>query len=251
MDAVDDDASERELAVLRRRAYGRDADINTDPVARARLIALEDRLRGRRAGGDAGEPAAPAHAPTPVPPPSRHPAWHTALVATCAAVAVVLAALAGAARHGGEGVVHVDARTGLVIADPVVAAFVSSPQTRLLLSIPLDGSFGDYVDLPERPRPELPDASPPRWLDRLGSYWVEQLWIGRTESGRACLVIELGDTTRGRCADPADFERGSLLAAVLHAELTKSPDGMRPGESLAFWWRPGGSVDVLVGPAPG
>src|SRR5690606_20799220 len=145
---------------------------------------------------------------------------------------------------------HLDARTGLIIADPVVAAFVTSPQTRLLLSIPLDGSFGDYVDLPARDAPDLPDASPAQWLDRLGRYYVDQLWIGRAEAGRACLVVELGDTTRGRCADPADFDEGSLLTAVPHGELRDRPDGMRPDQSLGFWWRPGGQVDVLVGPAP-
>ena len=246
MDAVDD-AQERELAVLRRRAYGPDADIDTDPVARARLIELEERLRGR----DAGEPAAPPDADGPAPPARRRPAWHTALVVTCAAAAIVLGVIAGTAPHAGEGVVLVDARTGVRITDSVIAGFVTSPHTRLLLSIPLDGSFGDYVDLPARAAPHLPDSSPARWLDRLGSYYVEQLWIGRTEAGRACLVVELGDTTRGRCIDPADFDDGGLLVAVPHAELSERPDGMRPGESLGFWWRPGGRVDVLVGPAPG
>ncbi|MDQ2670468.1 MAG: hypothetical protein M3Y31_07550, partial [Gemmatimonadota bacterium] len=144
MDGVDREAEERELATLRRRAYGPDADIDADPVARARLIALEDRLRGRKAGVDAGEPADPADAAAPEPPPEpstpRRPAWHSTLVASCAAAAVVLGALAAGVSAGDASTSdgHLDARTGLIIADPVVAAFVTSPQTRLLLSIPLD-----------------------------------------------------------------------------------------------------------------
>ncbi|HET8927539.1 MAG TPA: hypothetical protein VFN24_06865 [Microbacterium sp.] len=251
MDAMDRDAEERELAVLRRRAYGPDADIDSDPAARAQLIALEDQLRGRDAGADGGEPVASPNANAPGPAASRRPAWHTALLASCAAAALLLGALAWAsmyARDASESVVHLDARTGLEIADPAVAAFVMAPQTRLLLSIPLDGSFGDYVDLPARAVPDLPDASPAQWLDRLGSYYVDQLWIGRAEAGSACLVVEIGDSTRGRCTEPADFDEGSLLLAVSHAELSKRPDGMGPSDSLGFWWRPGGHVDVLVGP---
>jgi hypothetical protein len=254
MGAMDPDAEERELAALRRRAYGPDADIDSDPEALGRLIALEDRLRDEPdARGDADGRAAAPEADAAVPPASRRPAWHTALLASCAAAALMLGALAGAGTYApdaSEPLVHVDARTGLEIADPAVAAFVMSPQTRLLLSIPLDGSFGDYVDLPARAAPDLPDASPARWLDRLGSYYVEQLWIGRTEAGRACLVVELGDTARGRCIEPADFDEGSLLLAVPHDELSERPDGMGPGDSIGFWWRPGGRVDVLVGPAP-
>ena len=40
---------QRELDALRRRAYGPDADIFDDPVAVARLTALEDLVRGERA----------------------------------------------------------------------------------------------------------------------------------------------------------------------------------------------------------
>lgn len=61
---IDEDA--RELADLRRRAYGPDADIHADPVALARLSELErmrEAERGRR-DAPAGASAAPAAAPS-------------------------------------------------------------------------------------------------------------------------------------------------------------------------------------------
>ena len=64
MTDVDVDA---ELAALRARAYGADADIHDDPVALARLRDLEER---RRIMGEAAvAPSAPA-APAVAPPPS-------------------------------------------------------------------------------------------------------------------------------------------------------------------------------------
>lgn len=97
-------AEQRELDTLRSRAYGPAADIALDPVAMARLIELEERVRLERfpratepaavdaleAEGGAGAPAGSADVTPAAPNPARGPRWHTALVAATAAIAVLL-----------------------------------------------------------------------------------------------------------------------------------------------------------------
>jgi hypothetical protein len=104
-----------ELAALRRRAYGPDADIFADLEAVARLTELEDRGRHDRfpvtPDSAAETPAAQTRAAADSSPavsdaaviavsPARAPRWHGALVAGTAAASVALAAVAwNAARE--------------------------------------------------------------------------------------------------------------------------------------------------------
>ncbi|MBU4464433.1 MAG: hypothetical protein KKH75_01160, partial [Actinobacteria bacterium] len=127
---MSDEVSTHELEALRRRAYGPDADIDSDPAALARLIALEDLAhRHEPAPGDAlagGEPdaaapaapilnAEPGSGPVPAtlltPPPRRTRGHTTAVVA----IAVVTLALGVTASRGANAP---DASAPSFTADP-------------------------------------------------------------------------------------------------------------------------------------
>ncbi|MGZ8803737.1 MAG: hypothetical protein ACXWZG_00360, partial [Microbacterium sp.] len=176
-----DDADVAELADLRRRAYGPDADIDTDPAAVARLDELETRARLRFAARSApGEsdleperrvelthsltgapiPAVgettvttvvtdPAHAAGPAGPAMERPPRRGRRIALIAGVAAV-AVLAVVQATGGSNAPQ-PAESPLAASEvkPVAMPASDSSETRLV-DIPLDRSLARYV--PQTPR---------------------------------------------------------------------------------------------------
>ncbi|WP_438354431.1 hypothetical protein [Microbacterium sp. CJ88] len=270
---MDDDAAE--LARLRRRAYGPDADIDRDPSALARLIELEDAVRAPAASaaeaaptGGAAEAAAPVlvdREPDPrgfveVPEgavaaagaASARPRWHTALVAVVAAAAVVLAA-AGATRT-------TDASSPARSVDPAPTVsitplgagspFAGDPTTRVLITVSIGGSLGDYFDRPVAgDAPAFPVAEDMQWSAPLGRYYGRELWLGRSRSGLPCLAIVAKPDVHAGCTTPHEFGLQGLTVTLPYAEISPAdrPDGMTSTESLGFQWLPDQSVVIGVG----
>lgn len=270
-----DAGARAELAALRRRAYGRDADIAADPVASARLRELEDLLRlasappvppaddraAARTHADTADLDETATTPGPergaTPPPvprptaevrrARRTMW---LVTVGAAVAVVIAIAVSPALRGGD---------PTQIADPPESGsnapafeFAVPAGADLLIQVPIDGSFGSYRDLPDADVPLLPELGDVTWAEPLGEYYGYDLWIGAvvTADGEELCVIASATTLQdGSCGSRRDWEGGALVASVpyLATEPDGQPDGLAPGESLRFWWTPDDTVYVLRG----
>lgn len=144
-------------------------------------------------------------------------------------------------------------------------AFAHGEGTRVLFTIPIDGSFGSFANLPADGVPEFGAAvdaggaggAPSdviRWAERLGTYYGVGVWITGLEGADAanrelCLVIELETgAVRARCAPRPLWELGALVATVSPDELTaeERPESMSDADVLAFWWTED-SVAVLQG----
>jgi hypothetical protein len=289
-----DAATRAELDRLRVRAYGPAADIAGDPRALRRLIDLEAQwLEDRGGGGDEAsavppppEPAAgpepppraaapavapvvvAAPAPAPATVPVRAPAVRPALSRRAA---IALAAISGAVilTVGGMTLVRM-----LEPPEPAVTARILAPAVRdartaysfawdrdavPLLQIPLDGSFGRYIDLPSATEvPEFPATGTVEWAYPLGKYFGWDLWIaGASVDGTGlqrehCIVVERGDGVRGRCVPAALRAQSALLVSVPFASIAPEdrPIGMAPDERLGFWWNHDRAVTVMLGDDP-
>lgn len=273
------DDARRELAELQRRAYGADADIHSDPAALARLRVLEDAERARRhpappvevpraapalaATGEShavGERSATATetAPASPPPPALRWRW-------VAAAAVAVAVLAGGAAvvralsPDTTGTPNASpAPTRTASSDTIVQAvdqlerYTGDPSTRVLFRIPLDNSFGrDSALSTDDEAPVLPTTAPATWVRAIGNYFTARVWIARTTAGESCMVVIVADSARhARCVVADMFEASTLLTRVPFAELDPKhrPPSMTAAQSLGFWWRPHGPLEVMVGP---
>jgi hypothetical protein len=278
MDAADG----AELAELRRRAYGPFPDIAGDEHALARLIALEALARaddaapppGRAAqaraeegpaeqqpaalqsagtadGGDVGG----ARHPSPLPITRRRRPARGLLIGGAVAAAVAIAAWAGVAITPEGGI---ESGAGSSPADAYIdrkeaQSFAEDESAIVLLRIPLDGSFGNYIDLPtDEPVPEFPLSGETDWVAPLGEYYGWDLWIaaGTDALQRVhCVLIERGVASRSRCVPAALRTSGVLLVSVPYALIApdERPPGMLDGYRLGFWWRDDGEVTVLMG----
>lgn len=287
-----DAATRAELDRLRVRAYGPVADIAGDAPALRRLIELESLLLEDRGGDEASavppppDPAAAAApavvasavapasvvavppAPAPAPAPARAPAVRPALSRRAA---IVLAAISGALilAVGGMTLVRM-----LEPPEPPVTARTLAPAVRdartaysfawdrdavPLLQIPLDGSFGRYIDLPSATEvPEFPATGTVEWAYPLGRYFGWDLWIaGASVDGTGlqrehCIVVERGDGVRGRCVPAALRAQSALLVSVPFASIAPEdrPVGMAPDERLGFWWNHDRAVTIMLGDDP-
>ena len=153
---------QRELDALRRRAYGPDADIYDDPVAVARLTALEDLVRLERAPREheatttVPDPATrPVMSAQPGPAtlsdtlgvasgPPRSPRWHSGLVTGTAAVAVLLGAAAWTAGQAApaDGPPSAHAKTAAIANERRAAGY------EVGYGLYLDGLRNEVLDLP-------------------------------------------------------------------------------------------------------
>lgn len=150
--------------------------------------------------------------------------------------------------------------------DPVIAAsgpggeaeqaysLVRDPESEVALRIPLDGSFGDYIDLPTTGRvPDFPTGGAMEWVMPLGEYYGWDLWIAGARGalqGEHCVLIERDDMARSRCV-PAALRGGSALLVSVPFDLIavdERPRGMVDGERVGFWWGEDTEVTVLRGP---
>jgi hypothetical protein len=266
-----DAATRAELDALRARAYGPSADIAGDPAALARLVALEELALPRTTTtlqADPGPTPSPRvgdpapRDPTsstarivevlPAPAGRARPRWHAAAVAMVAALTVPLgitAALQALTPPAPtEAPIPDDAREAL--------AFTNDPTADVLITVRIDGSFGDYVDIPSSGDvPLFPVEGLMTWVEPLGDYYGWKLWIGGARGAiddENCLLLDGDATMRANCVTVDLKSQGALLLSVPFDEIppTERPDGMTPGQSLGFWWGTDGTVKILLAPTP-
>jgi hypothetical protein len=251
---VDDDVAE--LAALRRRAYGPDADIDGDPAALARLDELE--TRARRALAPVSPPvvekppqpvvaAAPAAA-TVVGQQVARPhgfRWRAAVVAGVVAVAVLVVAQAvvgPTVQPGAESSVEPTAA-----ADPVVVRALDASETTLV-DIPLDRSLARYV--PQPAAPEIAVEGGLQWAESLGPYYGVTLWLARAaDTGQRCIMLmDEGSRTYSRCASDDRFLGGLLDVAVPYGDVAPEdrPARMTSGQNLVFRWTAERGVSIVL-----
>ena len=282
-----DAATRAELEALRRRAYGPEADIHDDPVALARLQELEERPPG---SADRPEPAEPEPLPAetaslaaestpagtaaisePSTAASRAPAsGRPSLVrsAVFGAAAVVVAVVVGSAvwtsvdpstapsptvsptsgtQVSAAPTIEQPGLTGIGILTGV------DPDAEELLRITLDGSFGNFIDLPlDGDAPVFPTSQRLEWAAPLGVYYGWDLWIaGGTgaDEDDYCLLIRREDDVRAHCAGVVLRRFGALQVSVAAADIDpqRRPAQMTDSQRIAFWWLDGGEVEIVLG----
>lgn len=268
MRSVDDDATE--LAELRRRAYGPDADIASDPSALARLVVLEDAARAPASNVHAapGPPDGDIEtAPTPrdsaVSAPTdatrvsgrrQRPPWHSGLVLGVAAVAIVLASIGAEAPA-------LPTTTAAASTPPAPDPFGSASPfhgdltAHVLTQVPTDGTL-DALGPPDPPT--FPIAEDLRWSSSLGNHYGWDLWLARSRSGFPCLALARdGEKVRADCILPSRFDEGALVVTLPYEAIpsTERPEGMAPFQSVGFAWLTDDEVSIILGwatdpPAP-
>jgi hypothetical protein len=249
---VDDEVTE--LAALRRRAYGPDADIDADPQALLRLQALENRARHASAAVDAPSVEEPPDAIAALPEraappavteagsPGRRLGWRAVVVAGIAVVAVLVAGQV----MGPQTVDPVaDASPAASPGAPLVdRAGTGSEAT--LVDIPLDRSLARYVEQPAAP--QFPVDGGLRWAESLGAYYGWTVWLARSASGQRCILLDRSDRTFTRCAEEEGFLVGLLEESVPFADLAPDyrPARMTDRDSLVFRWTPERGLSILL-----
>ncbi len=243
-----------ELAVLRARAYGADADIRDDPEAMARLRLLEDQERSRRDEKPPLPSSAPERPPlpvsVPVPTGSSSPAHGAAAPAVTpapGAATVTVAPLSGDGSRVSEAVVpgRVPRRRppGRVLAacalTAVVTAAVTVPATLWT------SSFGDRPYAVLEPTVGVPngvffspESNPLRYEDFLGL----EISVGGLDyrAGERCILIDLdpqpaeySENTRGACS-PAGFGAVVDIPAVEIAQSSEAREALGDITALRF-----------------
>lgn len=267
-----DAAARAELDALRRRAYGRDADIAGDRVALERLSELEGLALAARPGAapapsrTAGSPEPEASIPDPLTqgaPVSK--AGQTAdgpatgvrsprrplIVGLVASVTLFAAAL---------GAVH-----GQAVPEPTRAgaAIASSPtrpaDTELTASgrvtIPLlvDRVSGEFIDVSSRPAVAmLPAHGVATWAQPLGVYYGWALWVAGVSSRHGpenCLLLTDGTATAAQCFRHDDAAReGAVEVSLAYDKLAEDqrPLGMTPDERVTFGWDGGAYMTMEI-----
>ena len=171
--------AERELARLRRRAYGPDADIAADPKAAARLSELESAARGDRTPSrfaDSADKTPPRDWADRTTPPAtdgsgpettagrwrRHPIWVAAVTAAlCAAIAIGVSFVSAGPKP-----------------DAALAATGDAPSSTLMRNISwLFSSYG--VD---------PDT-----MVSHGDFAAVSVWTAEAKGERRCLFLTVND----------------------------------------------------------
>lgn len=253
-----DDAAE--LALLRRRAFGPDADIGDDPAALARLDELETRVRARFAHSSAAElpeapiaaadvvleerglPAAAVIVGRPADPPRRL-GWRTAVTAGVAALAVVVVAQAVIGPPAAPTAASPEATAP---AD-AVAVRAADDSEMTLVEIPLDRSLARYVDQPATP--QFPVAGGLRWAESLGAYYGWTVWLARSDAGERCILLDRGDKNAARCSSEERFLGGLLDVTLPYGDVAPEyrPTRMAGGQTLVFRWSPERGVSIVLG----
>ncbi len=274
-----------ELATLRKRAYGRHADISRDPAAMARLSELEARVRPAMPAAASPDDVPGARAPhgevlrddvegdkpvnellnddaSPVdrPKPARAPQplrWGVGAAVAIAAIAIVGYSLTQQPVSSPDATS--DSQNQNQSPDPASTEgppryfYVADPRTESLQQLQLDPWPSSAIDAKSSSGlPPFPSEIDMDWAESLGEYYGWDLWIagGGVDSGAEhCLVIVRGDETRGRCATPADQSVGILRVALSRDDIdpAEQPHAMAPEDRLRFWWRHSGVIDIVLG----
>ena len=218
----------RELAALRSRAYGPDADINGDADALARLIELEDLARADGAPDVA--PARAESAPTHGLRAGTDRETATAVVTDESSTASeVTAPRAGWRRVPLWAYILCALALGIIIGAMVPSLFSPHPVTTLQ-QVPIEGKPLDFQMYGVRA------ASPVRYE----SFHDLEVWSARTTQGSTCIVVanDAGEWVATGCApepltpsadvvfyegmrpiDGLDLPDGSLLRFVLREDV--------------------------------
>jgi hypothetical protein len=132
-------------------------------------------------------------------------------------------------------------------------AFPADPHTESLLEVRLDGSFGNYIDLPTTAAtPKFPTSDTLEWISPLGEYYGWNLWIassGGDDDDEHCILIERDDDVRSRCVDVGDKPLGTLRVSLAGSDIDsdEQPRVMADDQRVRFWWHRTGIVDVVLG----
>lgn len=237
-----DDALEVELAVLRARAYGVDADIEDDPRAAARLAELEAWHTDRT--GEVGEADAPFREPArhthhaPPTPDTTDAALPGPLVEDVGESRMPRAArvrdgLARAARSR-VGVFAAGAATAAAAALLVVSWFaLQAPEPDAVLYETSVRDREQVQRLADYARVLLVDEST---LRGHGSFRGVQLWTATSTLGNRCLLAIEPSTDRFLGADcvPPDAEPTVAIYDVPVRSLDEWHDGLPRGTVVRF-----------------
>jgi hypothetical protein len=166
-------------------------------------------------------------------------------------VAIVLGVAAAVLRGAGGAPV---AETSVDVRDAL--AFANHPSSELLITVRIDGSFGDYVDIPSSGDvPLFPVEGLMTWVEPIGDYFGWRVWLGGARGAiddENCLLLDGDGTMRADCV-PVDLKsEGALLLSVPFAEIPpdERPPTMTEEQSLGFWWAMDGTVKILLAPTP-
>ncbi|MFS0732762.1 hypothetical protein ABC304_12255 [Microbacterium sp. 1P10UB] len=261
--ATDDDAAERELEQLRRRAYGPAADIARDPDALRRLEALEQIVRTRAAERDVDDRAPVTRVAQPVggPTPPRGTVATVAAADVPASPGATAGASstvpAGAARAPGPGHVVSWWRRRSVWVAAVAGAAVEAAAV-----------WGGMTLLAPQPAATLQAVSSTA-EERLSafddgyaqSYGIEEsdaqrfetyrgvtVWVAPTRTGGSCLVVTTDTVgTYGGACVPRGMEPMFDLM-VYQGMVPEVVEGLPVGSVARFTYRDGTIlVDEAIG----
>ncbi|MBU4464618.1 MAG: hypothetical protein KKH75_02100 [Actinobacteria bacterium] len=234
-------------------ASERAVDVATGPATEPVAAQAHPVLR-RTDAADPGTPSAtdPAAPPSSDPaasdPPSpdaaapRHTRARRRWIAAAVAVALAAAGLAawGAIAPG----------ISPAPVDPTprpVSPLAGDPSARVLVELPIDAAPPTPLDQTNPPGFPVPEGL--AWTSSYGTTYGWELWIARTQSGIPCLAVRRGTDVIANCAVVDPFGPDGVDVLVPYAAMPREdlPEGMTPGQSLAFWWPAGDSVLIAVG----
>lgn len=231
-----------ELAALRRRAYGPDADIDADPDAQARLAELEHESARRGPSGSAG--AATDAEPVSVRPGS---------ISTSDAIVVPLPPDTASVRvtagrmRGLTAFIAVGTSVLAVFAlGPVVLDRLNQPQPVARLE-PLDEvPRGTALPMIEPEQLRFWGVTDPDFVPH-GEYGALDVWSTTGARGRQCLAVSVGGEVSGfHCTASTIDTVVDVLS--LNSWVPQAPEGGRiPLESTIHFVLHEGVVEVYVG----
>jgi hypothetical protein len=248
-----DAAARSELAALRRRAYGPDADIAGDKAAWERLSALEELALADRSMSAPAPPGVGGTVdPTPDAPAARRLSPRRLLIGGLLA-SVALSAIALTAVPGLQTVPD-PLRSRTAIAGSPVRPDATEPTLNGRVSIPLlvDRATGDFIDASSPSAPaSLRVDGVTTWAQPLGAYYGWALWVSRVSSRHgpeSCLLLTDGTATHARCIPHAPEAEGVVRVSLAFGELAddRRPRGMTPDQRVRFEWGGGAYLTMEI-----
>lgn len=258
-------AERSELEVLRRRAYGPDADIFDDPRAVSRLSTLEERARMRRelsaaASDETGRPSVPTIAAPETPAPDagvvpasvpvarstgRRPRGHTALLAGTAVLAVVLGAAAWGS-HRFETLPSGYAKTAAVALENRALSYEVGYERYL------DGLRDQLLAAPGMQ--QIAGRLIREQLRPYGALYGRSVGVGPTVDAQICMVV-VGDPEPSIACVPVDGARSDPVSVVLPSGHAGSAgENTAPEKPVRYTLLPSGGVVAVPAsavPPPG
>ncbi|SFS13456.1 hypothetical protein SAMN04487846_2692 [Microbacterium sp. cf046] len=247
-------AEQRELDALRARAYGPDADISADPVAVARLMELEERVRVARLdalpqptaasspGDDSVASEATAGAVSVLvlesapPGSSRTPRWHTGLIAVTAVVAVLMGGAAWSEnRAGPQQTAALHAKTAAVASERRAAGY------EVGYELYMDGLRDEVLALPGGE--VVADTMIHDQLKPYGILYGRTVGAGPTVDHKFCMIIADLPVSSITCI-PVENAYANPVSVMLPAWYSDADSDLFTGlgELVTYTLMPGGSV---------